>query len=717
MAPEPAFGVARSILGVALATGQAIGGLVQRTSAANLERERGVVPLTPRQTRKRLLGVCVVTVLLFALVLSRLVSLQILTPDKLTALNSQQRMVKQTLAADRGAIFDRNGVELALSLPRKSVFVDPSLVEQPQALAELLAPVLGLLVDDVRAKVTPRDAQRFVYLRRHVEDDVARQVQKLAKEHGIKGVGITAEPKRYRPADEVATSIVGFTDIDGKAMERSGIEFRYDELLTGTPGQLVFEQSPDGRTIPVGESLLLPAQKGDDLVLTLDRSMQFEVQRILAEQVRAVSAKGGIAIVSKPDTGEVLAMANVRADEKTGEVLPSANNAGLTSSYEPGSVMKLVTATGAIEEGLVTPETVLNLPVSLQIKDGNFSDAEPRGPVAWSVKEIITESSNVGTIMMGQKLGKNRVYDYLRNFGFGDKTAIDFPNEQAGHVPSPHRENEWWDTSMGTVPIGQGVSVTPMQMLAAYNVIANRGQYISPILVSDVIDKDGIRRPTLRPDPRQVVSTTAADQLNLILRNVVSAGTGKKAAVDGYTVAGKTGTSRKAQANGSYISEDGTVKYESTFVGFAPAEAPAVSVIVIIDEPMGEIYGGLVAAPAYAKITDFALRVLGVAPPATDIANGHGKADPKTQAELVVKGAIPEAPPYESTADGRKRAHPAGSDPTTATTRVPGTTGAGSPSSGNSSTGTWSGGTATTATTATTAAARRPGSTAAGGRR
>ncbi len=631
---------------------ESVGRFLHHTSAANGARGAAVESLSPRQTRRRLALVCVAILALFAVVVSRLVALQMLDSQKLSSLNVAQRMRSQTLPADRGAILDRNGVELALSLPQESVFVDPTLVEDPRVAAEALAPVLGLPVDELLSKVTRDGERRFVYLARHVEPGVAEKVAALQ----LKGIALVEEPKRYTPSGDVASALVGLTDIDSKPM--SGLEKRYDDLLTGTPGKLAFEQAPDGRTIPVGENVVLPAKKGTDLVLTVDRTMQYEVQRILADQVRSAQAKGGIAVVTRPGTGEILAAANVVADPTTGEVKPSADNAALTNVYEPGSVMKIVATTGAIEDGLVTPETVLQLPVSYQIADASFSDAEPRGPVAWSVKDIITNSSNVGTIMVAQKLGKQRLYGYQRAFGFGEKTPIDFPNEQAGVIPRPEK---WWATSMGTEPIGQGLSVTPVQMLMAYNVIANRGTYVAPRLVSDLIDADGVRRPFPQPEPRQVVSPATADKLNLILRNVVSQGTGTHAAVDGYTVAGKTGTSRKPQSNGTYVGPDGITHYMSTFVGFAPAEAPEVSVIVIIDDPgNGQIFGGLVAAPAFSKITEFALRVLGVAPPATDGPNGNAPADPKVQAALVSKGTAYEAPSFTTLPDGRKRALPSG---------------------------------------------------------
>jgi cell division protein FtsI (penicillin-binding protein 3) len=542
-----------------------------------------------------------------------------------------------------------------MSLPQKSVFVDPALVTDPTGEAAKLGAALN--IDPATIEQKMRAANRFGYIARFLPDDVAAKVDALH----LAGVAFVDEPKRYTPSGSLTQAVVGTVDPDGNGT--AGLEKAFTTQLAGTPGKLVFEQTPDGRTIPVGEHDLVPAQKGDDLVLTLDRSMQYEVQQALTDQVKAVGAKGGMAIVSKPDTGEVLAMVNVRADA-AGNVAPDGSNAPLTSVYEPGSVMKLVTATGAIEDNKVTPDTVINLPSQLTIADATFTDAEPHGPEPLAVKDIIAQSSNIGTILIGQRLGKDRIYNYMQAFGFGQKTAVDFPGEAAGVVPAP---KNWWDTTMGTVPIGQGVSVTPMQMLDAYNVIANGGVYVPPKLVQATVDAGGVRHATPPGDTHRVVSQATSDKLNLILRGVVSQGTGTKGAVPGYTVAGKTGTARKP-INGSYTGPDGITHYMSTFVGFAPAEAPAVSVIVVIDDPPGDqIFGGTVAAPVYAKITDFALRQLGVPPPATDPPNGGGPAHPDDQARLAAAANgtadAEDTQAVQIDADGRVHGVPAGLPP------------------------------------------------------
>ena len=456
----------------------------------------------------------------------------------------------------------------------------------------------------------------------------------------------TPETERIEPGGELARSLIGSVDVDNNGL--SGLEAQYGKELTGTPGSLTLERNPQGRTIPVGEHQLVPAQKGDDLVLTVDRSMQYETERILSEQVSAAGAKGGIAVVSVPSTGEILAMANVVTNPDTGQVQPSGNNAALTTVYEPGSVMKMATVASAIEKGLVSPETVVTVPSGLQVGDHLFTDAETHGTEQMPVSQIIAQSSNIGTIKIAQQLGKQGVHDALTEFGFGSRTSLDFPNEAKGTVLAP---DKWSGTSIGTIPIGQGVSVTALQMLEAYNTVANGGRYVSPRLVDSTIDSDGHEHPVPFDDGHRVVSQATSDKMNVMLRGVVTGGTGTLAKVDGYTVFGKTGTARKPQANGTYTDAAGRTHYDATFVGVVPAEAPALSVIVVIDDPSGgNYYGGSLAAPAFSKIASYGLQRLAVPPPVTDGAQGGAPVAPAvTQVGATVL----------TLADGKVRAPPA----------------------------------------------------------
>jgi cell division protein FtsI (penicillin-binding protein 3) len=631
--------------------------------------------VTRARTGRRLVSTGVMLSVLFILVVWKLVDLQVLNANTYVAFGESQRVRTELLAADRGAILDRNGVALALSTPQRSVFVDPKLVEDAPVESKLLAELLGLDAAEIEKKMTAPN--RFSYIARQLPDEVIDKVKALKEWKDpadpkakpidrLKGVAFVEEPKRFTPSDALARSLIGQVNIDGEGI--GGLEKMYGEDLTGTPGQLVLERDPEGRTIAATEPKLIPAVKGKDVQLTIDRSMQFETERILGEQVKAAGAKSGVAIVMKPDTGEILSMANVVSDPKTGEVSIDGNNAALTTVYEPGSVMKIVTAAGAIEEGLVQPDTIIPIADQIQICDAMFSEHDGHGNVGWPVSRILSQSSNVGTIKLGQLLGKQRIYDYLRSFGFGERTSVNFPNEQAGGLMTP---DKWWCSSQGSIPIGNGVSVTPLQMIGAYNTIANGGVYVAPKLVQATIDGDGSRHAQPTDPGRRVVSQDTANKVNLMLRGVVEEGTGTAASIAGYNPAGKTGTARKPQPGGGYIAADGATHYEASFVGFVPAEAPALSVFVLIDDPSKEgIYGGVVAAPAFAKIGEAALREFNVPPPASDIVAGGVKTDPTKSDPTKVATATGtdvtgENATVQRTADGRVRAPAAGTETTT----------------------------------------------------
>lgn len=567
--------------------------------------------------RRRVLAVLIVFVVLFGAVIVKATGLQVLDRGRYLSAGESQRTSTQVLAADRGSILDRNGAELAVSRPARSVFVDPKLVTDAPVEAAALAPVLGLDVDWVQARMTGKG--RFAYLARKVDPDLADRVAALH----LAGVAFLEESERYFPSGDNARAVVGSTDVDN--VGTSGLELQFDDVLTGTPGRLSLESSPKGHTIAVGDHSLTPAVKGDDVKLTIDRALQYEATRLLSDQVRTSKAKGGTAIVTRPGTGEILAMTTVVTDPETGAVTASSNNAALTTQYEPGSVMKMITVAGALEAGTVAPDTMFDLPPTLTFFGDTFGEAEGRGSVSWDTTHILTESSNIGTIKIAQTIGKERLYGMQKLFGFGSRTALNFPNETAGSVLDP---SKYSGTSLPSIAIGQGIAVSPLQMLFAYNTIANKGTYIPPKLVDATIDANGDEHPTPVGSSRQVVSPATADTLNVMLRNVVQNGTGQMAAINGYTVAGKTGTARKAQVGGGYTDSNGITHYQSTFVGFMPAEQPALSIYVMIDEPWATGYvAAATAAPVFSKLGTFALSRLGISPAATDAARGGAPAN------------------------------------------------------------------------------------------
>ncbi len=542
------------------------------------------------------------------LVVARLVQLQLLSGDRYVAYGRSQVTRTIAMPAERGTIFDRNGDDLAVSIPQRTVWADPARVADPQATAAKLAPLLDVQVAPLAAQLSAKD-RRFTYLARRVPDEVAARVAGSIEREELAGIHLLDEPKRFAPSGDLGRAVLGQVGVDGEGL--SGLEAQYDSILSGSAGRLVLERDPSGRTIPGGVEERTDSRRGDDLVLTIDRSMQFETERALAAQIDAKRAEGGVAIVSRPATGEILAMADMRRDSDTGEVTASANNLALTAVYEPGSVNKVITLAAAIEEGLVEPTTEIVVPDRLQVSDHEFSDHDPHPTEAWSVTRILTESSNIGTIKVAQMLGAERVDRYLRAFGFGSRTGLGFPNETAGLM----RSGEWWGTDIGSIPIGQGIGVTAMQMLAAYNVLANDGSYVPPRLVLARVDASGARRDLPAVRAHRVVSSDTAAKLRDMLVNVVAEGTGARGGITGYDVAGKTGTARKPQPSGGYRDEAGNYDYVATFTGFVPAQRPELSIIVVIDEPSGDIYGGSVAAPVFADIAQYGLRLFRVPPP------------------------------------------------------------------------------------------------------
>ena len=555
-------------------------------------------------SRRRLAAAMVAMVVGFLVLAARVVQVQGLSADRYSAFGESQRVRTVALPADRGSIFDRNGRDLALTVRQSTVTANPRLVPDPLAAAAALAPVLGLEVAAVQTRLT-RD-QSFVYLARKVDDAVAEKVKAL----GLPGVTLIDEPERFRPAGDLALPLLGRVGTDNIGL--SGLESQHERRLAGRPGRLIVERDPRGGDIPGGVRQFSASAPGDDLVLSIDRSLQYETERSLAAQIVSSHSKAGTAIVMQTRTGEVLALANLTAATDGGPPRQSAKNTAVTDVFEPGSVNKVITISAALEEGIVRPDTVLDVPGTIRVADHVFSEHDPHPLAKWSITDIMANSSNVGSIMIGQQVGKDRIDRYLRAYGFGRETGLDFPGESRGILLDPRK---WSGTSIGTVPIGQGLAVTAMQMLGAYNAVANGGTWVAPKLVRATVDTKGHRRPTPPSDRRQVVSARTAQQVTAMLSEVVRVGTGTLAAVDGYTVAGKTGTARKPlEGRRGYQ----TGAYVASFAGFVPAQRPELTIIVVLDEPT-PIYGGLVAAPVFAQVARYGLRQFQLPPPPADV--------------------------------------------------------------------------------------------------
>ncbi len=557
--------------------------------------------LSRHPSRRRLFALLIVVFVMFSAVFVRLTQLQVVSQKTLSDIGESQRIRSITLSSDRGSIFDRYGHDLAQSVPQQTIWADPRQVADDYQAAALLAPVLGQDLTSIQDKL--RKNNSFVYLARKVTDDVADKVKALK----IKGVSMYDEPKRFLPGDSLLSSVIGNVGIDNEGL--SGLELQYEKQLKGQPGKMLVEQDVRGRDIPGGLRKETAAKRGDDLMLTIDRDLQFKVEDALSQEITRANARGGMAAVMDTKTGEVLALANLQvADGKKGSpVKASPNNAALTNVYEPGSVSKLITMSAALETGIVNPTSTFSIPSQIKVADATFHEAEEHPLYNWTATDIFTASSNVGTITIAQKLGKERLDQYQRAFGYGASTGLKFPGESRGLVLSP---KDYSGTTLATTAIGQGVSVTAMQMLGAFNTIANGGVYVAPKLVKATVDDKGKVRPTAASTTRRVISPQTAAQMNLMMREVVRVGTATAAQVEGYDVGGKTGTARKPRTDGPGYEEGA---YVSSFGGFAPASDPRLTTIVILDQPT-PIFGGLVAAPVFSDITRFALQEYGIKP-------------------------------------------------------------------------------------------------------
>ena len=533
-------------------------------------------------------------VLAFAAIGVRLFDLQARDRSHLASLGLGQRVRTVAIPAERGNIFDRSGKVLAVSVPQTTIVADPRVIKDPVAYAAKLAPIVQ--VDQAAlAERLSNHTSAFAYVARKVNDPTTAKVRDLH----LVGISYQDESRRFYPTGSVAGPVLGFVGTDNNGL--GGMEYRYDKLLTGTSGSVQVERDPQGNDIPGGEHQVQAAKRGQDLVLTIDQSLQWNTEQALLQGVTAMNAKGGTAVIVDVQTGDVLAMATVdgAADDTHPAHVAAAteSNRPVTDVYEPGSTNKVITMSGAIQEGLVSPDTVFDdVYQSINVGGTDYTDVEDHSSTM-RVSDILAQSSNVGTIKIAERLGPTRLAQYLDAFGFGQPTGLNLPGESSG--VSFDAKKDYTDTSMGSIPIGYGIAVTPMQMLDVYTTIANHGMTRPPRLIAATVDADGKRHDAALPAPHQVVSAATADAVTGMLEKVVSEGTGVKAQIPGYPVAGKTGTAKKAPYD--------TGETNASFAGFAPANNPRLAAIVVVDAPKGSIYGADAAAPVFQQIMRFAL--------------------------------------------------------------------------------------------------------------
>ncbi|MCE3266053.1 MAG: Peptidoglycan glycosyltransferase [Solirubrobacterales bacterium] len=535
--------------------------------------------------------------LLFSVALARAAWLQGVRGGELRADARTQQVTTIPVPGERGRVLDRTGTVLAVSEDAATVIATPYQVKNPKQTAQRLAEVLPVSRGEIEDALSDRDSG-FAYVAKKVSVDEADAVDELQ----IHGISTLPDSRRIYPQGELAAQVIGSVNDENEGL--TGLEQALDDTVGGENGEQ--EVVHDARGEPIRFDTLTEATTGEDLRLTIDAAIQARAEEAIAAAGEAYSAAGASAVVMDPDTGDVLAMANwpgfdpYDPGDASDEQLLNRTT-GFT--YEPGSTFKAFTVAAAMEEGLVSPETSFYLPPTIKVADRVIEEAHARPTIHATVAEILAQSSNVGAVKIGTEVGAERFDEWVRRFGFGEPTGVGFPGEEQGILLDV---DDYSGSTMGNMPLGQGLSVTPMQMATAYAAIANGGILRNPRLISQAA---GEARPRDTEGTR-VLSPATASQLRSMLEGVVAAGgTAPEVEVPGYELAGKTGTAEKA-VDGGYSETD----YVASFVGFAPARDPELLVAVIVDEPMYEHSGGVVAAPVFGDIAEFALPYLGISP-------------------------------------------------------------------------------------------------------
>ena len=532
----------------------------------------------------------------------RLFCVQLGAAKPLSKLASDQYKTFSRLLPRRGMIYDRNLRELAVSINLDSVFIDPALVEDRQSAANKLSEVLEEDPDVILKKLN--NDKRFAWLARRIDARAANDIKRLS----IKGIGFIKEPKRVYPNDTLASHVLGFVGLDDEGLE--GIELLYDDYLTGTVGWIYSIRDAKKREVHGYEYREIPPADGNDVVLTIDSVVQSFAENALDSTFKKYNAKGGMIVVMDPYTGDILALANRPTfnPNKIGDSSVEARrNRVICDFFEPGSSFKIVTATAVIEED------VIGMDDEIYCENGEFKWSKhiyhDHKPHEWlKFKDIIKHSSNIGTMKSALKVGGKRLYRYIKRFGFGKKTGIDLPGEVEGII---RPTNKWSKLSLCSISMGQEVTVTAIQLACALSSVANGGFYVKPRIIAKVQDKTGYVIKKFEPRKlHRVMSVEASQKVRGILRGVVEKGTGTRAEVKGYSPAGKTGTAQKVEEDGRYSHR----KFMSSFIGFLPYDDPKFVVVVLMDEPRPQYYGGTVCAPVFKKVAEQLMRYYKIEP-------------------------------------------------------------------------------------------------------
>lgn len=562
--------------------------------------------------RKRIATLFFLFIIGFLVLSGRLVWVQFVKGAELTEKAIQNRMRDIPVESKRGIIYDRNGNELAISISADSIYVIPAELKrsgQEKEVAAQLAGILEMDEDSIYKRITQNSS--FEWIKRQAEPEKSQEIRGL----DLPGIGMTEESRRYYPKGTLASHILGISGIDNTGLE--GIDQYYNDLVGGTKGRIIIEHDAANRPIPEATHKYIAPIDGANLVLTIDETIQYITERELDKMFKERNAKSAAAIVMDPNTGEILAMASrPDFDPNNYNDYPAANrrNFAINDVYEPGSTMKITTASMALEEKVITPESHLFCPGHVKVGKETIGCSGDKAHGDQTFTKVVENSCNVGFVKVGLEVGLDTYFKYIKAFGFGQVTGIDLPGEATGILVNPKNAKQ---IDLATMSMGQANAVTPIQLVTAASVVANGGNLIKPHLVKQVIDNKGQVIKNNEPQiVRRVISAETAATLAGILEGVVTDGTGKNAYIEGYRVAGKTGTAQKVAPTGGYMSSE----YVASFLGFAPADKPQLACIVVVDAPQGyPYYGGWVAAPPFREILKDSLRYLEV--PAQGLTN------------------------------------------------------------------------------------------------
>jgi cell division protein FtsI (penicillin-binding protein 3) len=546
--------------------------------------------------------------LVFVAVLSRAYYLQIIKMEEWVKMAERQHQKTVQLTPARGNISDRNGLPLAVSIEMDSCFAEPKVIENIPETAARLAPLLGMSRQELEKKIVDNRQKHFVWLQRRITPDLRKRIEALE----LDGIEFVKETKRFYPNSEIAAHVVGFTGLDPEGLE--GIEKRYDKDILGNVGYLITERDALGRDIRLKGTVIKNSSKGNNVTLTIDRNIQYTAEKELAKAVVDNGAKTGMALVMESQTGRILAMANYPTFNPNAYFrFPqfALRNHVVADSFEPGSTFKVLLIASALEEKVISLKDSFDCELgSFGIGGVTIHDTHRYGRL--SVADILKFSSNIGASKIGRRMGQERLSAYLKNFGIGERTGIDLPGEATGSV----RGGQWYDADLATVSFGQGVSTTAVQLAAAISAVANNGILMKPYMVEKITDENGNVQQQFTPQVRRrVISVDTARKVTTMMEAVTqTGGTGTSAAVEGYSVAGKTGTAQKVDP----VTKRYSSKRTGSFIGFVPASNPRLTILVVVDEPKKSPYGGIVAAPAFGAIARQALSYLRIPPEKND---------------------------------------------------------------------------------------------------